>query len=173
MRTVKFIFFFFVGVIFFVSCTLSKVNEKLIIGKWKNGQIKSFVVDKKYASDTSFAASNKLRLGQDTLNTKETESKSLREFKQAVRSKGISNPNEIKTILKTEIDFKPDKTISIFFKKGKFDGTWKMNMKGNKVIVKDSITQKKNTIYIIDINQQELKISEKIPKGNLITSFKR
>jgi hypothetical protein len=173
MRTVKSIFFLFVGVIFLVSCTVSNVNEKLIVGRWKNGQIKYFIANKKHANDTSFAAANNLRLGWDTANRKRDEQNSMKEFKESMKTGSTIKPIDFMALMKTSMDFNPDKSATIYTAQGKHGGTWKMNGKGDKVFVMDTTAKKKITINIARLDSNNLMIFERIPSGDLFFSFKR
>jgi len=173
MKTYRFIFLAIIGISFFSSCTVSHVNENLIIGDWKMGKIQSFIVDKKLAGDTVYTASNKLRLGLDSANISVNEKASLLEFKQGFKAKGNSKPVSVLTDMKNEMNFKPDKTVTILLKSGSLNGTWKMNGKGNKIVVKDALTKKKSTINIFDLDLSKLIICEQLPTGNLTILYKK
>lgn len=173
MKAYKFLFLSVISIFFFWSCTVSHVNETLIIGTWTNGKIKSFIVNKKFAEDTTFTVSNKLRLGLDPAHITANEKTSLQEFKNGVKASGSFKPGSIMSNVKTEMNFKPDKTVTLLYRKGKIDGTWKMNSKGNKIIVKDTVTKEKLTINIAEINPSKLIIYEPVPIGDLMITFSK
>jgi hypothetical protein len=173
MKTYRFILSTIIGIAFFSSCTVSHVNENLILGKWKNGKLKSFIVDKKFAGDTAYTTSNKLRLGLDSANLLANEKASLLEFKQSTRTERDVKPTGGPPNIKTEMTFKKDKTVSILLKKGSIEGTWKMNGKGNKVIIMESATKKKSTINIANIDLANLVIYEKYPAGKLTIVYSK
>jgi len=173
MKTSPLIFLSLISNLFFWSCSVSHINEKLIIGDWTKEKTKSFIINKKYADDTNYTIANKLRLGIDSLNTIENEKASLIEFRNEAKLDGSSKVMTTMSNMKNEMDFKPDKTAIISFRKGKLVGTWKMNSNGNKVMVKDSVTHKKIIITINKIDSTKMLISESFPKGDLMIVFRK
>jgi len=173
MKTSKFISLSVIIILLFGSCTVTHVNENLLIGKWKNGKIKSFIVNKKFSEDTIFNASNKLRLGIDSANLEANEKNSLREFKVGLTALGPVKPGGFNANMRNEMNFRADKTVTISLRNGVINGTWKMNGKGNKVTVRDTVTNKKQTINIALINLSNLIIYEKYPVGNLMFIYSK
>jgi hypothetical protein len=173
MKSIKSIFFFLAGILFLVGCKTTSINEKLIIGNWKNGHINSFVANEKYASDTNFFAANQLRSGSNTPNQKALEQASLKEFKESFKTNTGFKPIDLLTLMKTGMDFNPDKSATLYTAKGNHGGTWKMNLKGDKVTVLDTLTKKKIIINIAKLDSAKLQICEKIPTGNLYVTFNK
>jgi|GEM_PF-858288 len=174
MKASKFIFISIISILFFWSCTVSNINEKLLIGNWTNGRIKSFIVNKKFSDDTTFTASNKLRLNLDSANIEANERTSLTEFKIGLRAIGPIQPGIFTANMKSEMNFKPDKTVTFLFRKGiMLNGRWKMNRKGNKVMVKDTVTNKKHTINVAEIDLSKLLIYERFPVGDLMIIYNK
>ncbi len=173
MEKVKFILLIFVGVIFIAGCKVTSQNEKLIIGSWKNGRINSFIVNEKHAADSNFYASNQLRLGAEGQNKNKLEQESLKEFKSGFKSDNSSRPVDFMALIKTGMDINPDKSTTIYTPTGNYGGKWKMNGKGDKLTITDTVTKKKILLNIAKVDSVRLQVFERIPTGDLYMTFKK
>jgi hypothetical protein len=146
---------FFIGIIFLMSCTVSHLNSQLIIGKWKKEQPGSYSNGKNSRGDTL------------------SDAQRLVELKKLYLEAGKDKVQGLRDMMYTDISFKADKTVTLSTGKKNIHGNWKMNSKGNKVVITDTSAAVKHTLIIVSVDSLSLKISQPVIEGNFQQDFKK
>ncbi len=150
--------FFVIGITFFGSCSVSHVNNKLIIGSWKYDKIGPFISNNK-----------NVKAKTDSLS----EEQSLNEFKKGYQNAGKDQKRALKETMYSGFLFKDDKTAIISFGQKDIHTVWKMNSKGNNIVMKDTATSKKYIVHVVSVDSITLKTESEVLLGKLQRSFKK
>ena len=146
---------FVTGSIFLGSCTVSHVNNTLIVGNWQKEHGVAYVRDKSSKADSI------------------SDAQQMIELKNQYLAAGKGKAQGLRDMLYTGISFKADKTVTLSTGKKNIHGVWKMNSKGDKVVVTDTSTAVKRTLIIVSIDSLHLKISQPVIEGNFQQDFKK
>jgi hypothetical protein len=147
---------FIIGITFLGSCSVSNVNQKLILGSWKYEKMGPYI------SGGSGATGDTVSEGQ-----------SLIELKNRYKDAGKEQMRELNETMYTGLIFKEDKTVSIMLRKGQIHGVWKMNSRGDKITVKDTATSKKYILHIVTIDSLQLKTENPVLDGKLQRNYRK
>ena len=150
--------FFVIGITFFASCSVSHVNNKLIIGNWKSEKIGPFISNNKSVKPKT-----------DSLSDEQ----SLNEFKQGYQNAGKDQKRALKETMYSGFLFKEDKTAVLSLGSKEIHTVWKMNSKGNNIVLKDTATLKKYVIHIVSVDSITLRTETEVLQGKLQRSFKK
>lgn len=157
MKIYNRILVFALGLVILGSCSVSKVNSKLIVGYWKYEKMERFS-----------KISNGKKTAADTLSDEQ----SLMELKKSYRDQDKKQIAAMNETMYTALSFKEDKTATVIFRKNNFHGVWKMNRKGNKIVVTDT-TSKTYVVQITAVDSLYLKTLNPVLDGNLQRIFRK
>jgi hypothetical protein len=146
---------FVIGIIFLGSCSVSK-NQKLIIGNWQYEKMGYITKDRSANPDI------------DTIS----DSQSLVDLKNRYKDAGKEQSRALRESMYKGFSFRDDKTATLFSRGKVTHGVWKMNSKGNKIVVKDSASQK-YVIQIAALDTLYLKTVNAVLDGTLQRSYKK
>ncbi|MCX6266756.1 MAG: hypothetical protein NTW16_05275 [Bacteroidetes bacterium] len=133
------------------------MNSKLIVGYWKYEKMERFS-----------KISNGKKTAADTLSDEQ----SLMELKKSYRDQDKKQIAAMNETMYTALSFKEDKTATVIFRKNNFHGVWKMNRKGNKIVVTDT-TSKTYVVQITAVDSLYLKTLNPVLDGNLQRIFRK
>jgi hypothetical protein len=133
------------------SCSLSKVNSKLVIGNWQYEKMGPYISKNRSANPTG-----------DTISTKE----SLIELKTRYKDADKEEVKALRESMYKGFSFREDKTVTVFSRGYHNEGTWKLNFKGNKIVIKDSVSQK-HVIQIFKLDSLNLVTVNPVLDGSL------
>lgn len=155
MKNILYFVIFITGSLYLGSCSVSHVNNKLIVGHWKKEQPGSYSNGKNSRGDT---------LSDD---------QRLVELKKLYLEAGKDKVQGLRDMMYTDLSFKADKTVTLSTGKKNIHGKWKMNSKGNKVVITDTSAAVKHTLIIVSVDSLSLKISQPVIEGSFQQDFKK
>lgn len=156
------------------SCSVSSLDRKVIIGTWKKEKTEYLPVKEISEKKTEGKEVNTISANIDPNEASglDKESLNLLEFKKSIEQAEPRSQMLITSAYKPLMIFREDTTVTLTFLKDTINGVWKINGKGDKIIVKDK-TNFKITLNIEKVNSEDLIISEKFPDGILQVQYKK
>lgn len=138
------------------SCTASRVNKKLLIGTWKQEKFGPYIKNQSQFSDSL------------------SDEQSIQELRMATKNSGKDQEQLLRSMRFSTITFKENKTAFVSsLKKEQLQIYWKINLKGNKITIKNPQTSKKFILQIDKIDSLHLKTRQTVIGGRLQQSFKK
>ena len=152
-------------ILFIASCAVTHPNEQLIVGDWKPVKAEKYIPPPKESKTKQVPADSAKMARKAQKQFKEEPAGDSKQDNQWERM--------VVTELRSPITVYPNKTVSKFYPGKTAKGTWKLKKKGTRIIAKESQTNKKLTMDILQVTETTATVIERFPFGDIKIEYVR
>ncbi len=162
----------FSAMIMLGSCSVSNMNKQLILGRWEVVKTGPFI-QKNTAAESLQAGDSLTALALNPDVQAEMERQGMTNYKNIARDTKKKQRQVMRASLFSSVVFDADQTATLYFGKKGFPAQWKMNRRGNKIMMRDTASSIKATLTVVLLDSLNLKTINKFPEGKLEKTYLR